>query len=127
MRTRISSDRLLALTFLAVLVGVAAWSRLSGTPAGDVALVPCPVISLTGTPCPGCGMTRACVSLAQADPAAAWAFHPFAFLLVPLALCIGLWPARTRAVWARIGGRARTLTLGSALVACLGLWLSRLA
>jgi len=126
-RTRTSSDRLLALTFLAVVVGVAAWSGLSGTPAGDVTLLPCPVVSLTGTPCPGCGMTRACVSLAQAQPAAAWTYHPFAFLLVPLALCIGFWPARTRAAWARVGRGARTLTLGSTLVACLGLWLSRLA
>lgn len=109
------------------MVGVAAWSRLSGTPAGDVALLPCPVLSLTGTPCPGCGMTRACVSLAQAEPAAAWAYHPFVFLLMPLALCIGFWPTRTRAAWARVGRRARAVTLGSALVACLGLWLSRMA
>ena len=48
---------------------------------------------LTGFDCPGCGMTRALVSLAHGDLAGALAFHP----LVPVvaALLVGLFAALT--------------------------------
>ncbi len=38
-----------------------------------------------GVPCPGCGLTRACLAIMRGEFAAAWALHPWAFLLVPAA------------------------------------------
>lgn len=34
-----------------------------------------------GIPCPGCGMTRACVSLLRLDIPAAFSYHPMVFFL----------------------------------------------
>lgn len=48
--------------------------------------------SLLGVPCPGCGLTRAFVSLGRGDFQAAWDFHPWAFLLFPLCLWYALRP-----------------------------------
>ncbi len=42
--------------------------------------------NLTGFPCPGCGMTRALVSLARLDGAAAWAYNPAVVVVAPLLL-----------------------------------------
>ncbi len=126
MRARSCSERWLALAFLGALGLIAAWSALSGTPPGEVSLLPCPVLSVAGIPCPGCGMTRACVSLARLEPGAAWSHHPFAFLLLPLALCLAIAPAWTHASWARISPRLRSLGLGLGLASCLALWVFRL-
>lgn len=46
----------------------------------------CPFALLTGTACPGCGLTRAGVALVRGDVAGAFAFHP---LVVPVALALG--------------------------------------
>ena len=43
--------------------------------------VGCPILELTGIPCFGCGMTRACISLVQFDFEAAWYYHPLSFFL----------------------------------------------
>ena len=40
--------------------------------------------AVTGLPCPGCGLTRALSSLIQGHPAAAFSYHPFAFIVLPL-------------------------------------------
>lgn len=45
----------------------------------------CPLRAVTGIPCPGCGMTRAYLSLLRGDWQAAWQYHPL-FWLVPAAL-----------------------------------------
>ena len=45
----------------------------------------CPFRALTGLPCPGCGMTRAWISLLHGDLSAAFRFHPF-FWAVPVLL-----------------------------------------
>ena len=51
----------------------------------DGAGVPvCLFRALTGLPCPGCGLTRALSSLIQGHPAAAFSYHPFAFIVLPL-------------------------------------------
>lgn len=46
----------------------------------------CPVILLTGYPCPGCGLTRAFVSLAKLDIPSAIQYNPSVFLWAPLIL-----------------------------------------
>ncbi|MCH5188595.1 MAG: DUF2752 domain-containing protein [Oscillospiraceae bacterium] len=46
-------------------------------------LLGCPIKRLTGLPCPGCGMTRGCLSLIKLDFSAAVHWHPLCFI-VPL-------------------------------------------
>lgn len=43
----------------------------------------CPFLSLLEFPCPGCGMTRAFVSLLRGDPAKAFSYNP-RFIVVPI-------------------------------------------
>lgn len=50
--------------------------------------VGCPVKSLIGIPCPGCGMSRAAVALLRLAPAAAFRYHPMVFLLPPVVLLV---------------------------------------
>lgn len=68
----------------------------------DGAGVPvCLFRALSGLPCPGCGLTRALSSLIQGHPAAAFSYHPFAFIVLPLFLMLAVHnflplPARQR-------------------------------
>lgn len=41
----------------------------------------CPILYMTGIPCMGCGMTRACTHLLQLDFAGAFYYHPLVFFL----------------------------------------------
>lgn len=45
--------------------------------------ISCPILSITGVHCPGCGMTRALLSALRLDFAAAFSYH-FMFPSVPL-------------------------------------------
>jgi len=47
----------------------------------------CPFKAVTGLPCPGCGMTRAFLHLADGDIAGAFHFHPL-FWLVPILIVV---------------------------------------
>ncbi|MBQ1470886.1 MAG: DUF2752 domain-containing protein [Eubacterium sp.] len=60
--------------------------------------ITCPIKAVTGISCPGCGMTRAWLSLLHLDPAAAWQFHPL-FLLPALWLGAFLMRGRYPAVY----------------------------
>ena len=42
----------------------------------------CPFKSLTGIPCPGCGMTRAMLSITKGDFRGAFGYNPFSFFLL---------------------------------------------
>lgn len=55
--------------------------------------ITCPIKFVTGVSCPGCGMTRACLSLLEGDPARAFYYHPLVWLL-PIALALYLFRAR---------------------------------
>lgn len=46
--------------------------------------IPCPFRFFTGIPCPGCGMTRAYITLLEGDVMGAFAFHPL-WPLIPVA------------------------------------------
>lgn len=45
--------------------------------------IPCPVFSLTGLRCPGCGVTHMCMALLKLDLGAAFAAHPVLFVQLP--------------------------------------------
>lgn len=44
----------------------------------------CPMVVLTGLPCPGCGLTRAGFSVLRMDFCGAWRIHPFIFPIILL-------------------------------------------
>ena len=50
--------------------------------------LPCPVRSIIGIPCPGCGLTRACLAALHLDFSAAFAWHPMFWCVPALALFI---------------------------------------
>lgn len=54
----------------------------------------CVFLTLTGMPCPFCGMTRATLALGQGDFAAAFAFHPLAPLVLILTFGAAVYLAR---------------------------------
>jgi hypothetical protein len=87
----------------------------------------CPFAAITRRPCPGCGLTRATLALAQGHVREAVAFHPLAPLISPLVVGFvgysmvtyvreGRWPALGR----------RMAAAGIALWALLvGVWIAR--
>lgn len=64
--------------------GVAAFFVLAWSVTGTS----CTLRSITGLPCPGCGLTRAWILLLQGDLAAAWAMHPLFWMALPIVLVI---------------------------------------
>ena len=44
----------------------------------------CPVVLVSGFPCPGCGITRALICVLRFDFAGAWKMHPFIYPIMLL-------------------------------------------
>ena len=61
----------------------------------------CMLHSMTGLPCPGCGMSRAISAISQGDFSAAAALNPFALLAWPLFLVLAVVTVAPRGVYAR--------------------------
>lgn len=59
---------------------------LVGVNLAGIKLFTCPFLSLTGLPCPGCGLTRSCSCLLRGEFQQSIAFHPFG----PVLFVIGL-------------------------------------
>ena len=85
----------------------------------------CPFRFLAHLPCPGCGMARACIALAQGDFAGAWYYHPFAFFLVSLALALACSPSRLGRAWLVLSPPLREVLAGGVLALVLALWIYR--
>ena len=51
---------------------------------------PCPIAILLHFPCPGCGMTRACMALLSGHPTQAIQYHAMVFLWIPLVIYFGI-------------------------------------
>ena len=81
--------------------------------------ITCPVKYLTGVSCPGCGMTRACLSALRFDFSAAFYYHPLWIVIPPLAvLLIFLWAKRKK--------KAFFAVLALFFLALIGVYLYRL-
>lgn len=50
--------------------------------------IPCVFRWITGLQCPGCGVSRMCMSLLQGDFAAAWQYNPAVLCLLPFGAII---------------------------------------
>lgn len=61
----------------AVGAAYALWVRLTHL------AVPCPFHAITGLDCPGCGVTRMCLSLLELDLDGAWRANPVLLALLP--------------------------------------------
>jgi hypothetical protein len=61
--------------------------------------LPCPLRTLTGIPCPLCGMTTAATALASGDPRAALAANPFVLLLAGFTLVMTVLMAARAIGW----------------------------
>ncbi len=112
-----------------VVVGAAA-AQVACVAAG-VGGWPCPVKLALGIPCPGCGLTRACVALMRGRFAESFSLHAFApVLLLGLATfaVAGFLPPARREAFACLVGKFERRTKASYVVmaAMLVYWSIRL-
>ena len=114
-------------------------SLIVATIAGVCALIVhfrlpfCPLASVLGVPCPGCGLTRATLALAHGELRHALALHPLVFVLAPLFLWAlasaavsyvrGPHPARPVRHW--LASRTVTALASLLMLATLGVWGAR--
>jgi hypothetical protein len=104
----------------AVLVAAAA-VQVAVTAAGLPGLG-CPWRDVTGTPCPGCGLSRACAAMALGDWSLGMRLHPFAPVAVAVLATVGLGavlPGRPRARLADALERAERRTMLGPVVGAL--------
>jgi Protein of unknown function (DUF2752) len=78
-----TGGRELRLAGIGLLGAAAVWNLLPAHPPLN-----CPLRSLTGIPCPFCGMTRAVVAAVHGDIFGSLAFNPAGILVVALALYV---------------------------------------
>src|SRR5229473_2076707 len=91
----------------------------------------CPFFRLTGLPCPGCGLTRACILLARGDLQASIRFHAFAPIFIVLIAILIVGTLLPRSVTEPFISKAETLErqTGITIIILSGLilyWLARL-
>ncbi len=116
----------LARLFIIGLIVVGIYSAWVGLVPEQVSLIPCLFHSITNVPCPGCGMTRACLSITQGNFMQAYMFNPFAYLLIGLALCFAIFPNKTKYVWESLSIKARNWILILVFVTCLSNWVFKI-
>ena len=97
------------LIVLAMVLGAYFLAMLAG--------ITCPILYVTGIPCPGCGMTRAWRSFFQGDLRNAFRFHPLFWL--PAVLLV-LWPFRRK-----LSARTWDALMTVLIVLVLAVWLLR--
>jgi hypothetical protein len=91
----------------------------------------CMMRRMTGWGCPGCGMTRCFISLAQGDVAAAWSYNPAGLLMFAVIAFqipyrgVQLWRIRRGLPELRTGAATQVI-LGLLAVAMIGQWALRL-
>lgn len=78
-------SRKLAVSFLGILLSIAilhATNVMRAEAIGYIVPFFCPFEAITGIQCPGCGMTRAVLSITAGDLGRAYQYNPFVFLLL---------------------------------------------
>lgn len=113
---------LLVATFFGIFAGIVAFR-----------LPFCPLASVFGVPCPGCGLTRATLALAHGDLKHALELHPLVLVLAPLFIwatssaAIGYvrGPSGPRPVRTWVASRTVTVLGSLLLLVTLGVWGAR--
>ena len=114
---------MLAKMFLISLALAGIYIRFSGQAFEAVYFLPCVFKGVTGMPCPGCGMTRACSAILQGEFSTAWRYHPFSFLLIGLSILIVFQPEYAKEKWRAIPLIKQEIIVSILILLCLGLWL----
>jgi hypothetical protein len=106
-------------------LGVAALALM--TPSDDTPTF-CPFALLTGTACPGCGMTRAASALVKGDLHTALTYHPLV-LAIGIEVLVGWgWYVLRRSGRVRpMSNRTLNLILAATAVALVAVWIFRLS
>ena len=117
---------LLARLFLIGLGVVGVYTTISETSPAEVSLIPCILHLVTDIPCPGCGMTRACIALAQGHFADAWRYHPFSYLIIGLAIGSAFFPMLLKNTWTCCSPSTRNTIAIGGIVLCLSTWIYKL-
>ena len=79
--------RILLIVLFAVIAGVGAVFLYFHNPSEGRGIIPCPIHSLTGWYCTGCGTTRALYSILHLDFFQAFRYNAALCLLLPLLAC----------------------------------------
>jgi hypothetical protein len=102
-------------------------SLLMIVPIGDGGPTFCPFALVTGTACPGCGMTRAARYLIRGDLSLALAYHPLVILVMIQALAGWAWLILRRSDRVRpVSTRITNAVLIGTGVSLLVVWLLRM-
>lgn len=117
---------LIARIFLIGLVVIAIFAAVTAQSPDEVSLIPCVFHTVTDVPCPGCGMTRACLSITHGQFTDAWRYHPLSFLILGLAIAIAIYPSKVTDFWLRQSMATRNYLSIFALVICLSVWIVKL-
>jgi hypothetical protein len=96
-----------------------------------IGTMPCPFVRLTGIPCPGCGVSRACAALLRGRWGLAMRYHafaPFFFIAILLFTLAAVLPkhARRKLVAGVAIAEQKLAVVWSLLVLLLVYWLVRL-
>ncbi len=116
---------MLSRLFLIGLVCVGIFTAIMQRSPDEVSLIPCLFHSVTDVPCPGCGMTRACIAITQANFIEAWDYHPFSYMIVALAVGMAFFPTQLMNTWMRFSVNARNLIVILGIVICLSVWMMK--
>ena len=92
----------------------------------EVSLIPCIFHLVTDIPCPGCGMTRACLAITHGYFGDAWHYHPFSFLIIGLAIASAFFPVWLKNVWTRCSPIIQNVISVSGIVLCFFVWIHKL-
>ena len=116
----------LARLFLIGLGVVAVYATISEMSPAEISLIPCILHLVTDIPCPGCGMTRACIALTHGHFADAWGYHPFSYLIIGLAIVSAFFPVWLKNTWTRCSPSTRNTIAIGGIVLCLSTWIYKL-
>lgn len=81
---------------LSILAGAALAATMLFAPRGLPHVPVCWFRSMTGLPCPGCGLTRSVFAIGSGEFAAAWHFNPFGYVVYAVLVVLLLLPALAR-------------------------------
>lgn len=119
---RTSTEVWLARGFISTLVLLALLGLSGLLEVTRISILPCPIRTVTGIVCPGCGMTRACLAVTAGDLDMAMRQHPFAPLLILWAGAAAVFPGGVRRLTISVPPALRTALAVAVIAGLVGRW-----